>query len=790
MRFMQKSEKMFARSVRTVTSAGLLVAAIFTVASVGLFYAPHEARAAAPTMTAVASDQTADGTIDRIVITFSEPVSLVDGNAGNGFTSLALGNGCTIANLDYANASTTTLTLSNLTGCTAGNTALTPSVTYTAVADCTTASSICDAALANQMVNSTTTNATDGASPVLMSVALATVSNRNRMTFTYSEAMTITNGASTSTKGDTTLSGTVAGFGSFLVPGNVTVGTGKNTVSGSGTAVIALDLADQVGGSFSSASTTEPSGVFTPVGSAVLVDAASLQVNTSTTPSASSSGWDLVKPTIISVTLADATGNNGRVDRAAILFDSAVRDSNIIDGEALLGGGSNTGTFATGTANDATTFFSLTADTLAVDTSATAAQFTYTPIVAKITDLVGNRLDTASDGSIAAGDVVELDGAAPVVVSSTPASGAAGVLRTSTISLVFSEVIASLTTSISGGVTLTNGSLASSTVALTGTKIAGANTLTIATAPDATGNGFNRFLETGTSAISFTVASSSSSSGAVSVPLTYAVNISSPVATAAYEVGDEVPVRWETSGTGTIAAVNLDYSTDGGLTYTSIVTGTMNDGVYTWTAPDVTAQSITLRAQGTDLVTVLATDTSDAFSITGTEDSSDASSDESSDTENTDTSSTSTTLLAEGTFMKGASWSTVYYVGANGTRRPFLDSQTFFTYADDFESVIETSDEYLANYMIGEPMMPKAGSVLIKVQSVNKVYVLGAENELRWITSEDVAKELFGNAWADYVIDVPATAWARFTVGADITASNEVTVDRDSMETRDVLNSK
>ncbi len=995
-----------------------------------------------PTITSVTLADVSgnNGKVDQATIVFNS--AMRDSNITNGEALLGGGSNTGTFTTGTANDATTVF---NLTADTLAvdTSATAAQFTYSPVAtritdlvgnrlDTTTDGSIVDGDITE----------TDGASPILVSAVLATVSSRNRMTFTYSEAMTITNGASTTTKGDMTTAGTVAGFGSFATVGNAAVATTKNTVAGNGTTIITIDFADQAGGNFTSVSTTEPSGVFTPVGSAVLVDAATptpLTVNTSAAPTASSTTWDLTKPTITSVTLAD-NDVDGRVDRATIVFNSSVRDSNITNGEALLGGGSNTGTFATGTANDATTVFSLTADTLSQDTSASAAQFTYTPVTTLITDLVGNLLDTATDGSIANADIVEGDGAAPVILSasyldtngngtvdavryvtstdtglvctaysgtagmtittagtvtiaknasdscatngtstftitlatvgatnltggatapvlnynqpgngledgagndvptsgsltvtdgakpvpitatfydatsndgkldkvivlysetlaaaanasgtwalssaanfstivegsvlcnsglaaatacnynfttatvktnvgdltlaytagtdvqdasantavsvsltstastgspaftdaaapvvasSTPANNAAGVLRTSTMSMVFSEPVASLTHSISGGVTLTNGSLSSETVAITGTKISGSNTFTIATAPDSTGNAFNRFLETGTSAISFTVASSSSSSsggGGGSTARTYAINISSPVATAAYEVGDEVPVRWETSGTGTIAAVNLAYSTDGGVTYTTIATGTNNDGVYTWTAPDVTEQSVTLRAQGTDLVTVLATDTSDAFSITGTEDSSDTSSDESddssdesSDAEDTDTSATSTTLLPEGTFFKGESWSTVYYVGTDGTRRPFLDSQTFFTYADNFESVINTSDEYLSNYMIGAPMMPKAGSVLIKVQSVSKVYVLGADNELRWITSEDVAKELFGNAWADYVIDVPATAWTRFTVGADIAASNEVTVDRDSMETRNALNSK
>lgn len=284
----------------------------------------------------------------------------------------------------------------------------------------------------------------------------------------------------------------------------------------------------------------------------------------------------------------------------------------------------------------------------------------------------------------------------------------------------------------------------------------------------------------------FVYSSDDSEDTATSGPAaTYNISFSAPAASAAYNAGDAIIITWSTAaGTGTVSAVNLDYSTDGGASYTAIVSATANDGSYTWTAPSITAQNVTIRGQATDLLTVLATDTSDAFSI-GTEASGD---DTSTPAEDVDTGADSTTLLPTGTFMKGESWTTVYYVDGT-TRRPFLDSQTFFTYASNFDAVIETADDYLANYTIGTPMLPKAGTVLVKVQSVNNVYALGEDGELRWITSESVAQSLYGSNWADYVIDVPVTAWGHFTIGTSIDSTNDITVDMDSMQTRNELNS-
>ena len=208
-------------------------------------------------------------------------------------------------------------------------------------------------------------------------------------------------------------------FGSFATAGNVTVPTTLNTVGGNGTSTLTVDLADQPAGYMNASSTTEPSGVFTPVACATVADAASNQVNASAAaPTATGGGtWDLTKPTISSVAIADATDDNGKVDQATVTFDSAVRDANITDGDGSLAGAA--GAFTTGTADDDTTTFDRTLDTAAVDTSATAAQFNYSGATTFITDLAGNLLNTATDGTIADGDVVETDGAEPILTSVT-----------------------------------------------------------------------------------------------------------------------------------------------------------------------------------------------------------------------------------------------------------------------------------------------------------------------------------------------------------------------------------
>lgn len=277
-----------------------------------------------------------------------------------------------------------------------------------------------------------------------------------------------------------------------------------------------------------------------------------------------------------------------------------------------------------------------------------------------------------------------------------------------------------------------------------------------------------------------TSGSDDSSTGSGS-SVTYDIRLMAPGASAIHAAGSDVSITWTTSESGgTIGAVNLDYSVDNGATWMSIVKNTENDTEYTWRAPDVSSEHVLIRIEGTDLVTVLDTDLSEAFTITnGT-----APVPPSAPTPAPSNNPT-------GALIKGTSSSAVYAIAEDGTRRPFLDAQTYFTHHTNFNGVVTVSDETLASYTLGKPMLPKAGVALVKVQSVNDVYVVTETNTLRKITSEEIAKVLFGDMWADYVIDIPVTAWNQFDhTGEEINTTSDINVTISNMRTRTWLNTK
>ena len=78
-----------------------------------------------------------------------------------------------------------------------------------------------------------------------------------------------------------------------------------------------------------------------------------------------------------------------------------------------------------------------------------------------------------------------------------------------------------------------------------------------------------------------------------SLPLNSALIVTSPNGGENWTVGSNHSIIW--TSTGAIANVNIDYSTDGGINWTSIATNTVNDGLHMWDVPSTPATTCLLR---------------------------------------------------------------------------------------------------------------------------------------------------------------------------------------------------
>jgi hypothetical protein len=492
-------------------------------------------------------------------------------------------------------------------------------------------------------------------------------------------------------------------------------------------------------------------------------------------------------PTMTSSTVTADTNTDGTIDRITVFFSEASDlddTSGAADGFTSLAF-NNGCTIVNGdyTGNGVTSkAFTVTGCT-SQDTSITPTAG-YTAVANCSTNF--SICDDADTNQMANGaNRVAADGAGPVLISASPTNLQSGVRDSASLTLTFSETVTTFNASVTGSVPLTAG-IASAVVTVSHSArfLAGSNTFTISSAPDAAANAFAG-AQTGDSTVAspliFYVTSGSGDEESETSETTYSVNLLTPEDGDSFESGSMTDITWESDG-GQASYVNLYLSEDGGSTWETIVTNTLNDGTYTWTTPYVDSDDMMVKVVTTDLAEELATDTSSAFSVwylSDDEESTDE--DASEDAEDSEDMPEEIDGVMAGDYIMVEGGSTIYYVDDSMMRRPFYDEATYFTYEDDFDGVVEVSADTLSEFTIGAPMLPKAGVVLVKIQSVAAVYMVEESEDgsywLRWITSEDVAEEMFGSSWNSYVVDVDATLFTRYDMGEDVEEAEDVDTD-------------
>ncbi len=96
------------------------------------------------------------------------------------------------------------------------------------------------------------------------------------------------------------------------------------------------------------------------------------------------------------------------------------------------------------------------------------------------------------------------------------------------------------------------------------------------------------------------------------------ITLTNPTGGESWDAGTEQDITWfTTTGGGTITGVDIEYSTDAGTYWTTIVTGTADNGSYTWTVPDVPTNEARVRVTVSDEYGLFDSDTSDNFEIIG-----------------------------------------------------------------------------------------------------------------------------------------------------------------------------
>jgi hypothetical protein len=281
---------------------------------------------------------------------------------------------------------------------------------------------------------------------------------------------------------------------------------------------------------------------------------------------------------------------------------------------------------------------------------------------------------------------------------------------------------------------------------------------------------------------------------------TYTITLLTPNGDAIVPLGESYAITWES--TENIDTVSIYYSANNGSNYQTVIMGEGNDGEYTWSVPESAITTGLIKIDGLSSGQIKSQDTSDrTFTIALVAASEEEAEEEVEEVVEEETTTESTGTMGvnpftgeeeeiseteDGMYIRAEGQSTVYFL-EEGVRRPFMNEATYFTYEDSYDTVEVVTGATLQEHLIGSAMLPKAGVVLVKVQTDPKVYWIDAEATLRWIATEELAIELFGDDWADYVVDVESTFMTRFDAGDDVEDAEDIEIDLDLMIKREAL---
>lgn len=130
----------------------------------------------------------------------------------------------------------------------------------------------------------------------------------------------------------------------------------------------------------------------------------------------------------------------------------------------------------------------------------------------------------------------------------------------------------------------------------------------------------------------------------------------------------------------------------------------------------------------------------------------------------------SAATLSAGDLIK-ASGPAVYYYAGDGKRYVFPNEKTYMSWFVGFSSVKTITDAELAAVMIGGNVTERPGTKLVKITTDPKTYAVTKGGVLHWIQSEAIAKALYGDNWAQRVIDVSDAFFVNYTVGSSVSTN-------------------
>jgi hypothetical protein len=116
--------------------------------------------------------------------------------------------------------------------------------------------------------------------------------------------------------------------------------------------------------------------------------------------------------------------------------------------------------------------------------------------------------------------------------------------------------------------------------------------------------------------------------------------------------------------------------------------------------------------------------------------------------------------------IKLSGYPAVYYLGADGLAHAFTNERVFMTWNCNYQELSFISKSFFDQLLFGAEVTFAPGVKMIKRPIDPKVYAIEKGGVIRWVMTEQIARDLYGSDWNKMIIDVQN--FDGYTLGKDI----------------------
>lgn len=154
------------------------------------------------------------------------------------------------------------------------------------------------------------------------------------------------------------------------------------------------------------------------------------------------------------------------------------------------------------------------------------------------------------------------------------------------------------------------------------------------------------------------------------------------------------------------------------------------------------------------------------------------------------TTSSETASASPGDLIRGSTYSTVYYLGADGLRYVFPNEKTYRTWYSGWNDITNIGDVALGQIQMGGNVTYKPGVKLVKINTDPRTYTVEEGGVLRWVENETLARSLYGDEWNKNVDDIPDAFFANYDIGRPIDKTSDYVLGEILANTADIGDDK